>query len=233
MRYAIAFLLGAAAAFPAQAQDTAAAKTKADPRDAKVLEAIAALKASDAKGALAIVDPVIASYERDYPASGRTVVCASDTSEMLMGLAGRAVARKDAVALNDSWCYALWAKGYALIELGRIEEAVAPLTRATMMMPTNAQFLTELGYVHQTLKHWKESNTAYYAAVEAAKRNKDEASRNLSLRHAWFGIGYNDIELGNFDDAEKHMNEALKAAPDDQKVKEELEYIRQRKGKRS
>lgn len=232
MRYATAFLLAAAAAAPVYAQDTSAAMSAQDVRAAKVREAVAAIKASDAKGAIDLLEPVLAYYDHEYPASGPAVLCASDPGDTLMGLLRSAADKKDAVALNDTWCYALWAKGYALVELSRVEEAIAPLTRATQMMPNNAQFHTELGYVHQALKHWKESNAAYYAGVEAAQTIKDEKSRNLSLRRAWFGIGYNDIELGNFDEAEKHMSEALKFAPDDQKIKSELDYIRQQKGKR-
>jgi tetratricopeptide (TPR) repeat protein len=233
MRYAIALLLGAALAIPlpAQAQDTPAAKAQ-EARKAKVEQAIATLKASDAAGAIALVDPVLAEYDRDYPASGPNVFCASDTSEVLMGLVtGAAATKKEIVALDDTWCYALWAKGYALVELGRLDEAVAPLARAAAMMPHNAQFHTELGYVHQTLKHWNESSAAYTAAVDAAQKIKDEDTRNLALRRAWFGIGYNEIELGQLDAAEKHMEQALKVAPGDQKIINELEFIRQEKAK--
>ncbi|MES2987276.1 MAG: tetratricopeptide repeat protein [Pseudomonadota bacterium] len=231
MRYAIALLLGATLAIPAQAQNAPAAKTVQDARQAKVEQAIAKIRASDPTGAIAIIDPVLADFDREYPASGPGVLCASDSSEVLMGLLTSAAAKKDAVALSDTWCYALWAKGYSLVELGRLDEAIAPLTRATVMMPGNSQFHTELGYVHQSLKHWKESHAAYAAAAEAAQSMKDEKTRNVALRRAWFGLGYNEIELGQFDAAEKHMKQALAVAPGDQKIIDELEYIRQQKAK--
>jgi len=234
MRYAVALLLGMALALPAQAQNTAAATAAQDARAAKVTEAIAVLKSSNPAGAIALVDPVIAEYERDYPASGPNVFCANGTTEVIMGLVtGAAATKKDTVALNDTWCYAYWAKGYALVELGRLDDAVAPLTRAAQLMPSNAQFHTELGYVHQTLKHWNESNAAYNAAVTAAQRMPEGDSRNLSLRRAYFGLGFNEIELGQLDAAEKHMEQALKLAPNDPKIRNELDYIKEQKAKKS
>lgn len=238
--FGCALLLTMGLASPGHAQDassaTAADKQK-EAQAATVTEAMEVMKTGEPARAIAMLDPVLADFEKAYPASGPAVFCGSDMSSVLTNLLGAAAARKDAVVLNDTWCYALWAKGYSLVELGRLDDALVPLGRAAQMMPDNAQFQTELGYVYQTLRHWNESNAAYTAAAQAGENIKDEAARNLALRRAWFGIGFNDIELGNLDAAEKHMKQALKYAPDDAKIQNELEYIRQQrakaKGKRS
>lgn len=219
-------------ALPAHAQKTAAVEAlQPDAREAKVNEAIHAMQTGKPAEAIALLDPVLAAFDKEHPASGPYVFCASDISGALVGLVSGAAAKKDAIALGNTWCYALWAKGYALVELGHLDDAIVPLSRAAQMMPDNAQFHTELGYVHQTLKHWNESNLAYTAAAAAAKKIKDPQDRNLALRRAWFGIGFNEIELGQYDDAEKHMRQALEAAPGDQKILNELEFIRAQKTK--
>lgn len=231
MRYAIA-LMAVALALPAQAQDKPAAEAaKPDAREAKFQEAMQAISAGNPSGAIALLDPLLADFDREYPATGRHVFCGSDVANVLIGLVGAAASGKDSIALSSTWCYALWAKGYALVELGRLDDAVAPLTRAAQMMPDNAQFHTELGYVHQTLKHWEQSKAAYTAAAAAGERIADKEQRNLALRRAWFGIGFNEIELGQYDAAEKHMKQALKFAPGDEKILNELEFIRQQRTK--
>lgn len=229
MRYAIALLLSATIITQAQAQDASAVQVA---RKATVEKALAGVK-SDPAGTIALLDPVLGGYDRDFPASGPHVFCANDMTGTLTGLVVGAAVKKDAVALDNVWCYALWAKGFALIELGRIEDAVAPLTRAAQMMPGNTQFQIELGYVHQTLKHWGASMAAYNAAANAAQKMPAGPERNLALRRAWFGIGFNEIELRQYDAAEKHMKQALEVAPGDEKILNELEYIRTERAKKT
>ena len=234
MRYAIALLLVATSAPSALAQTPPAsdAQKAEEAHAAKVAEAVALMKRADPAGAIALLDPVLADYEKLYPASGSRVVCASDVTNMLLGLVSAAADNKDAVALDSTWCFALWARGYSLIELGRLDEAVAPLDRAAAMMPSKAQFQSELGYVHQALKHWDQSVAAYSKAVAAAEPMTDEKSRNFELRRAWLGIAYAQIELGKLDEAEIALAKALKAAPGDPKILNELEYVRDAKRKR-
>ena len=237
MRYAVALLLGLVSAPHAWAQTPSATPSQQleNARAVKVAEAIALMKRNNPAGAIAMLDPVLAEYDALYPASGPRVVCATDMTSTLSGLLSAAVDKKDAVALNSTWCYALWARGFALVELGRIEEALPPLERAAAMMPSRAQFHSELGYVHQALKHWDLSLAAYARAVAAAEPMTDEKDRKFELRRGWFGMAYAQIELGKLDEAEDLLNKALKVAPGDTKILNELEYIRdaRRKAKAS
>jgi tetratricopeptide (TPR) repeat protein len=235
MRYAIALLLGAVCAPVALAQTPppGEAKQDEDARAAKVRDAITMIKQGNPTGGIAMLDPVLAEYDKLYPDSGPRIVCASDMTNMFIGLLAAAGARKDAVALDSTWCFALWARGFALVELGRMEEALPPLSRAAAMMPSQPQFQSELGYVHQALKQWDKSLVAYAAAAEAAQPIENEKDRNFELRRAWFGMAYAQIELGKLDDAEELLEKALKVAPGDRKILNELEYVRdaRRKGK--
>ena len=226
MRYGLALLISVLSVVPAVAQ-TAATTRAEDPEpalSARVVEAITAVKAKDAAKALAIVEPVLAGYEALYPASKGAVRCTND--EAVVGTKQSGVAM-----IPNGWCFALWVKGYSLVELARVPEAVAPLQRAATLMPDNPQFHSELGYVHQALRQWDESTAAYSRAADEAVRIGSEDDRNFQLRRAWFGIGFNLVELGRYDEAESYFKKCLEVAPGDKKVLDELEYIREARGK--
>ncbi len=224
MRYGLALLLGATLAMPAWGQTQASAVQDAEAgRGAKVVEVIGKIKSGDAAGALATIEPVLAEYDKLYPAGGR-YRCADEMSPPVP--AGFA-------KLTNSWCYALWAKGYALVELNRLPEAVAPLQRATELMPDRPQFLSELGYVHQALKQWQPSLAAYGRAADLGAAMKDPDDRKRELRRAWFGMAFDLIELGKLDEAEALLKKCLELTPDDEKVKNELQYIQEQRAKKS
>lgn len=217
-------LLPAEAPLPQQQQAELA-------RSDKVNEAIEAIKSKDASRALAILEPVLAEYEAAHPASGSKVYCAEGQGETLKALFGAALQEQNAVVLGSTWCYALWAKGFALVELGRMYDAVAPLERAAAMMPDTPRFSSELGYVYQMLKNPERSLAAYTAAATAAEKLTDPAQRKYELRRAWFGMGYDLVELGRLDEAEAVLRKCLAMVPDDQKIRNELNYVLERLGK--
>ncbi len=227
MRYGLAVLLLCAAPMASAAAQTG---TPAMPQDdaeqaraGKIVDGITKMKAGDAAGAIAVLDPVLAEYEKLYPNGDSRVYCAGD--------APLPVPSK--TAITENWCFAMWAKGFALVDLNRIDEALPFVARASAMMPERAQFAAELGYIHQAQKHWQLSIDSYREAERRALRMTDEKDRKFELRRAYFGIGYNQIELGQLDQAEANLKKALEMAPDDQKIKDELEYIRQQRAKKS
>jgi Flp pilus assembly protein TadD len=229
MKLGLALLLAVAAVPQTHGQEAAQEQTQA--RAAKVSEAIAAIKRKDSPAALAILEPVLARYEAEHPAGKAVLYCTIDPADTLERLAGAAVAKKDAVALDTTWCYALWAKGFALAELGRFAEARPPLERATAMMPGNAHFMSELGYVHQALKDWNASLATYTAAARIGEGLPPGADRKRELRRAWFGMAYSLIELNRFEDAEDLLAKCLELVPDDAKVRSELNFVREKLGK--
>lgn len=224
MRYALALLLVSAPAMPVWAQ-TEAVKPADDAeqaRAAKVMDAIRQMQNKDAAGALAALEPVLAEYDRLYPPGGK-YRCADEMSPPVPA---------GFTSLNNTWCYALWAKGFALVELSRLPEAVAPLQRATELMPDRPQFFSELGYVQQALKQWQPSLAAYNRAAELGAALKDPADRKRELRRAWFGIAYDLIELDKLDEAEMWLKKCLELTPDDEKVKSELQYVQEQRAKK-
>ena len=231
MKIGLASFLLAMATLSMAATPSPAAQQTDQAREDKVNEAIAAIKAKQAARALAILEPLIAEYDASFSKKAIDVYCTEGPADTLKALAGAAVAHRDAIAVASTWCYALWAKGFALVELGRLEEAVAPLERAVAMMPDMPRFHSELGYVHQMLKNTERSLAAYTAAAAAAEKLTDPAQRKYELRRAWFGMGYDLIELGRLDEAEAVLRKCLAMVPDDRKVRSELNYVLERLGK--
>ena len=227
MHWLAALALIAASPAPARpAQDT----PEQTARNAKLGEAIAAIKSAKPGEAIAILDPLLAEYQKLYAAEKRRIYCAHDLKQSLLYMGQAAAAKQEAIAIDPGWCNALWARGFALIDLQQIDAAVSFLERAVALSPSHPHYLSELGYAYQTQKKWQLSYDMYQRAAEGAAL-EDEGQRKKSLRRAWFGMGFNLIELGKLDEAEKVLTECLKLTPNDQKVKDELQYVREQRAK--
>ena len=133
------------------------------------------------------------------------------------------------IILNDLWANALYLKAYALIDLGRLDEAVTVLEKAVEISPKNAQVLAELGFVHQLKKEWDVTLDWLKEAAEAAETYSPENVKNAELSHAWRGMGYVLVEQGKLRKAEKIYKKCLKLDENDKRAKAELEYIAQLK----
>ncbi|ATY31236.1 tetratricopeptide repeat protein [Sphingomonas psychrotolerans] len=201
-------------------------------RDAKLGAAIQAVEAGKAAEATAILEPLLAEYEKLYAGEKRKIYCAHNPAQALFYIAGASAAKQDAIAIDPGWCTALWGRGFALIDLGQIDAAVPFLERAVALSPSHAHYLSELGYAYQAQKKWQLSHDLYSRAAAAAEGEQGD-QRKRSLRRAWFGMGYDLIELGRLDEAEKLLNRCLELFPDDQKIKNELKYIRDQRAKKS
>lgn len=200
-------------------------------RNAKLGEAVAAINSSKPGEAIAILDPLLADYQKLYAAEKRRIYCAHDPKQALLYMGQAAAAKQDAVAIDPGWCTALWARGFALIDLQQIDAAVPSLERAVALSPSHPHYLSELGYAYQVQKKWQLSYDMYQRAAAGAAL-EEEDQRKRSLRRAWFGMGYDLIELGRLEEAEKILSQCLELTPDDQKVKNELQYVRDERAKK-
>jgi tetratricopeptide (TPR) repeat protein len=137
--------------------------------------------------------------------------------------------KKDAIALGPVWVDAFRFKAYALLELGRGEEAHAALDRALELAPQNAQVLEELGANYQVEKNWPEAMRTFERAEEAAKTFSPEAKRNEEIARAWRGQAFVDVELGKLDEAEQLYRRCLDLDKNDTRATTELEYVRKKR----
>ena len=213
MRYLLAALLALAPLSPAMAQiDTAIDRTEMNDM----------LRASKIPEALAILDPILDVFERRYAPGTRPRLCQDGAGD---GAETRRPGPTDVEIVDGDWCYALWAKGYALADIRDFRGALPFLERATTMQPGDSSYLSELGFVYGELARWDAALDAFTRAAAAAERLRG-GDRTHELTRAWFGMGYVLIELGRWDEAETLFNRLLKLDPNSERAKHELDYIR-------
>lgn len=229
MRILLALLLAAAPLSPAMAQGSAQTSTD---RSGDFQIVIGMLQSGKAGDAIDILDPILADYEKSYADEKRTLYCAEDDAEaQLYEDAAKASGKTDTLVIDQGWCFALWAKGYALVDIHKIPDGLPFLERAVAMAPYRAQYLSELGNAYQELKQWDKALPVFTRAAESAQRMQGQRRVNM-LGRAWRGMGFTLIELGRWDEAEAIFNKALELNPDDAKAKNELAYIDQNRPKR-
>lgn len=205
----------------------AAASAQDLTQNAALGEVIQLIQAGQAQQGVDKVTPILADYERRYAGKPKPL-CDVEPAETAV-YAGKA--GKDYTLADGGWCIALWAKGFALIDLKQLDAAVPFLERAVALAPFHPHYLSELGYAYQAQKNWQRSYDFYARAADAALR-QDGDRRNKSLRRAWFGMAYDMIEMGRLDDAERLFRKCLEVSPGDEAVKGELDYIAQQRAKK-
>jgi len=117
---------------------------------------------------------------------------------------------------------AVYYKGYAYIDLKNIKEAKIWVEKAIKILPKNSLYVSELGYIYQSKKDWKNSLKMY---TKAAKLAKTYSEIGRALR----GKGYAYVEMKEYTKAKKEYKKALKINPNDKLSFRELKYITSKK----
>lgn len=224
MKLAFALLLALVPTGVARAQDAAEGV-----RNGKLTQVMDLIQGGQPQKAIDLLDPLIVEYQGLYRGDQRKLcdVEAYETAAYA-GLPGG----KDAKLVEGGWCMALWAKGFAMIDLKQLDGAMLFLERAVTMAPLHPHYLSELGYAYQVQKQWQKSYDVYARAAEAAKRESGDRQKK-SLRRAWYGMAYAAIDMGKLDVAEAWLRKCLELAPDDQRVKDELQYVSEQRAKQA
>eukprot|EP01037_Dinobryon_pediforme_P027509 gene27509-30421_t len=155
--------------------------------------------------ALAKIEPVIAAYTAAYASETRKRYCGMSTAQTLAYMAEAAGAKRDAVALGESYCIALYVKGYALVDLKRLPEARTVYEQLITLAPMHAHFLTELGQSYRPDRNWPkmlELCTRAAGVADLSRPEKVASERAL----AWRCMGYALTEQGKFDESEALAN---------------------------
>ncbi len=165
--------------------------------------------------------------------TGETQVYTARTPvESLTYMAMAAAANKPAEVFDTSCSDAFYLKGYASLDFGNIDEAESNLKKAVAMAPHNAMYLSELGHIYQVKRDWNNALAHFTEAESAAETYSPAQIKLAELCRANRGSGFNLIELGRLDDAEKKFREALAYDSNDKGALNEIEYIKElRKGK--
>ncbi len=217
---------------PPSSPTASAAKTPSlEDRMTPQIEAAAkAVKSGQPQVALDTLTPVIAAYDADLAGETRRIYCGMSLHEAFIYMGMAAKAKVPAVALPPGYCTALYLKGYALVDLGRVAEAKAIYQRLMTLAPMYAQYQTEYGQLIRLEKDWPQMLAVCTPAAEAA-RIADPQIKPFQEGAALRCQGYALIELKQWDEAEKRYRQALAVNPADAKAQNELRYIAEQRGK--
>jgi tetratricopeptide (TPR) repeat protein len=171
------------------------------------------------------INEVLKYFAKEYASESRRIYCARTSVETLVYLLQASTNKVSAVVIGPERSKAYYMKAYALIELGRMEEARTNLDQALKLSPSDSQALSELAHLYQREKKWKESQKIYLTAEECARVYSPEDSKTDELTLALRGQGYNLVELGKWNEAKAKYQECLKLNPNDKAAANELKYI--------
>jgi tetratricopeptide (TPR) repeat protein len=175
------------------------------------------------------LDPIIVTFEHRWGYSPKRVYSARTQAETIYYL-GESLARKeDAIVIGPVWAEAFELKAYALVDLGRNDEASVTLDKALALEPQQAAFLEELGARYETEKNWQRAMETFERAETAANLFTPPALHNDELARAWRGKAFVDVELGRLDEAEQLYLRCLDLDKNDKRAAAELGYVRHKR----
>ncbi|WP_374527898.1 diguanylate cyclase [Novosphingobium sp.] len=208
---------------PAQAREVRVAYESA--HDAEIDRGIAQLQSGDPKGATQSFGAIIAAYEKDYP-SGPDYRCSVSAkhADYLAGQLANAPGTSDIVILGPNWCLALWGYGFALIDLNRSADAEVYLAKSVAMAPYDAHYRNEYAELFKNRRDWQRSYLEFSLAWEVVSHDPKGPDRSVAAR-SLRGMGFNKIELGDLDEAERLFKQSLEFDPDSPAAANELRYI--------
>jgi len=204
-------------------------KDQGSAAEAVIGQAFSALQSGDPARALATVEPVVASFEKEYSGEKRHIFCSQTAEQDGYYMTTAEGGATNARLVAPAWCQALYVKAFALVDLDRLDDAQSAFERLVTFAPKHARYLNELAYVLLKKKEWQHSIDTYTSAEAAASFTPErrDYERCVSFR----GIGYDLVELGRLDDAEAAYRKCLAIVPDEPKSLGEIEYIREQRKK--
>lgn len=170
-------------------------------------------------------DKAIDLCQSQYDTTSQKTYASRGLNETLYYLMMAATENKDAVAVSSTCADALYLKGYANLDLGRIDSAEEYIKRAIDMAPVNSKYLSELGHVYHIKRDWQEAFDAFFEAEKYAQTYSPEALKDQELARAKRGLGYSLIELGRLEEAKIKYEQCLQINSNDQGAIKELKYI--------
>lgn len=200
---------------------TGAAKgSEGDPIDA-VMNGI---KAGDPAKAVGLADRIIAGYNAQMAREpGRKAYCANG-DKVIHRLLEAAIRREDAAVYPQALCDAHFFKGFALIDMGRGDLAEDELRRATELDPFEPHYVNEYAELFKSRREWQKSYDLFARAWDIVAKDKSGPDALIAAR-ALRGMGYNKLEMGRFDEAERLFRQSQEYEPDSAAARAELAFI--------
>mgnify|MGYP002700711268 CR=1 FL=1 len=218
----LAFLLSACATQPPKQNPTHSPDI-----ELLLTSAIKKLSIRNTNKAIIDFDKAIALCEDRFSNSEQKVYASRSQTETLFYMLTSYADSISAIATDTVCSDALYGRGYATLDLGKIDLAQTYIQRAIDMAPVNSRYLSEMGHIIQTKRDWTKALEIFSQAEAAADTYSPKELKNMELARAKRGVGYSLIELGRLDEAEIKFKECIDINKDDKGALKELEYIAQ------
>ena len=211
---------------PAQAESPVPNHMPDDMRR-RVEAAMALLQRGQAAQALPQLDKLVAEAEATLKRDTQNRVYAADDRNFVIASLLEAAKRKQsAVVVSTDWIAPLYARAYALIELGQLDRARADLDRVLAISPYTPRALGERAQISMHRKDFAAAEVDLNKMREYGKMSANPADAIGYQGFALRGLGYIAVERKQWDKALGFYNEALKLNPNDSKAKAEIDFIR-------
>ena len=211
---------------PAQAESPVPNHMPDDMRR-RVEAAMALLQRGQAAQALPQLDKLVAEAEATLKRDTQNRVYAADDRNFVIASLLEAAKRKQsAVVVSTDWIAPLYARAYALIELGQLDRARADLDRVLAIAPYTPRALGERAQISMHRKDFAAAEVDLNKMREYGQMSANPADAIGYQGFALRGLGYIAVERKQWDKALGFYNEALKLNPNDDKAKAEIDFIR-------
>lgn len=211
---------------PAQAESPVPNHMPDDMRR-RVEAAMALLQRGQAAQALPQLDKLVAEAEATLKHDTQNRVYAADDRNFVIASLLEAAKRKQsAVVVSTDWIAPLYARAYALIELGQLDRARADLDRVLAISPYTPRALGERAQISMHRKDFAAAEVDLNKMREYGKMSANPADAIGYQGFALRGLGYIAVERKQWDKALGFYREALKLNPNDSKAKAEIDFIR-------
>lgn len=232
MALLLATTLGACANKPASHVAPAAAGTTNSSSSAQVetanlrllAQAAALVQAKKPAEALALAQSVVASFERLYRQDGVLSYSARSQIETLIYVLEGPKRSMSTVVHGPGWGLAYFMKGFALVDLQRLEEAKQAFDMAIELSPRNSKFLSERANIDVLERRWQASFDRFKEALDAAEMSPPDVKLSEFTR-ALRGMAFAQVELGDLKEAKALHERVLALDPDNAISKRELRFI--------
>lgn len=209
---------------PAQAESPVPNHMPDDMRR-RVEAAMALLQRGQAAQALPQLDKLVAEAEATLKRDTQNRVYAADDRNFVIASLLEAAKRKQsAVVVSTDWIAPLYARAYALIELGQLDRA--DLDRVLAISPYTPRALGERAQISMHRKDFAAAEVDLNKMREYGQMSANPADAIGYQGFALRGLGYIAVERKQWDKALGFYNEALKLNPNDDKAKAEIDFIR-------
>ena len=193
----------------------------------RVEAAMALLQRGQAAQALPQLDKLVAEADATLKRDTQNRVYAADDRNFVIASLLEAAKRKQsAVVVSTDWIAPLYARAYALIELGQLDRARADLDRVLAISPYTPRALGERAQISMHRKDFAAAEVDLNKMREYGKMSANPADAIGYQGFALRGLGYIAVERKQWDKALGFYNEALKLNPNDSKAKAEIDFIR-------